>query len=84
MLRHVSPGAKDLLKRMMSKNKRNRPSAREALNHNWFQAVSPLTIEHEAPVLRHTPLSKPKSARARMDKVVSQSVAASLAGAPLA
>jgi serine/threonine protein kinase len=59
-MRHVSPKAKDLLRRMLSKDKTQRCTAREALSHDWFTAVAPLTIEPEpAPVLQvcvHTKL----------------------------
>jgi serine/threonine protein kinase len=52
-MRHVSPKAKDLLKRMLSKDKTQRCTAREALSHDWFTAVAPLAIEPEpAPVLQ--------------------------------
>jgi serine/threonine protein kinase len=52
-MRHVSPKAKDLLRRMLSKDKTQRCTAREALSHDWFTAVAPLTIEPEpAPVLQ--------------------------------
>ncbi|KAG5186845.1 kinase-like domain-containing protein [Tribonema minus] len=46
-MRHVGPVAKDLLRRMMSKDRRQRPSAKEALSHAWFSAVAPLASDVE-------------------------------------
>jgi serine/threonine protein kinase len=41
-MRHVSPAAKDLLRRMLAHDPRDRPSAVEALQHVWFDPVIPL------------------------------------------
>ncbi|CAN0223392.1 unnamed protein product, partial [Discosporangium mesarthrocarpum] len=38
-MRHVSPEGKDLVRRLLAKDPRDRPSARQALTHPWFQAV---------------------------------------------
>lgn len=35
----ISPAAKDLIRKLLSKNPRKRPTAAQALNHEWFHAT---------------------------------------------
>eukprot|EP00612_Vaucheria_litorea_P003110 CAMPEP_0171462714 /NCGR_PEP_ID=MMETSP0945-20130129/6635_1 /TAXON_ID=109269 /ORGANISM="Vaucheria litorea, Strain CCMP2940" /LENGTH=259 /DNA_ID=CAMNT_0011989283 /DNA_START=454 /DNA_END=1233 /DNA_ORIENTATION=+ len=39
-LRHISPEAKNLLRRMLSNDRNKRPSASEALSHSWFSPAA--------------------------------------------
>lgn len=54
-MRHVSPVAKDLMKQLMKKDRRQRPSAIEALAHPWFSAVQPREVPLDVEVCMSVP-----------------------------